>query len=102
MNDAPWYAVLLAARRVAKSRGDGLFTPPEVGLEAGIRPSERSSTGAIASAWCAKLVRWGYARRAGKEATMGRPVTVYLITRWGLRFRPASSAKVAANPKRPR
>lgn len=130
-----WYEVLKAARRVgSRSRKEGgktfldavEFTAAQLADEAGlvsrrltveekklIEQGEMKPPGSpndLAAAWIGKFVRWGYVHPTGKkDSTGGRPVRLYALTRWGLRFerkrtkKPKHSKnqdeKTAANPE---
>ena len=61
-----------------------------------------------ASAWLCILAKYGYLRRAGKEAVGGRWGYVWELTRFGLEYKPKgkravrpaplSALRIAANP----
>lgn len=95
MKRAPWYQLLLAARRIAE-RGEDL-TSIVLGAEAKLPTRE-------ASAWLSKFYRWGYALKIGRQGTKGRPATIWQLTDWGLRYkvgkRAKTTLKLAANPRR--
>jgi len=87
-----WYDILKAVRRVSAKTGGAITGAALIG-EARIRPTERSRADQIASGWLSKLSRWGYVRRTGthRKEGRGRPAVVYVLTRWGERFRPKNS-----------
>lgn len=87
-----WYDVLKAARRAAAAgnRKEAVFTAAGVAAQAKIKPTDRSSADAIASAWLCKFLRWGYVLRAGTQGGKGRPRTLFVLTDWGRRCRPGS------------
>lgn len=114
MKNKPWYDVLLAARRLEKKMPDG-WTSQDLAQEAKIEATSVSSEIAIASAWCGKLYRWGYALGVGRKppSGRGRPTNIYKLTSWGHDFRteaakgkerpvlrmvPAPKLRIAANP----
>ena len=68
-----WYAVLLAARGVAIG---GVLMARALAKETKMPPN-------VASAWLAKFVRWGYARRSGSAKGPARWERVYVLTKYG-------------------
>lgn len=81
-------------------------------LEAPITSHRLANAGNLdvktASAWLCILAKYGYLRRAGKEAVGGRWGYVWELTRFGLEYRPKgkkavrpaplSALRIAANP----
>ena len=96
MERKPWFAVLLAARRIL-SRGEVLTS---IGLagESGLETR-------VASAWLFKFERWGYFLRKEKVATSKRWSWSWSITAWGTKARvkgyraKTKGLKMAANPE---
>jgi hypothetical protein len=100
MKKAPWYGVLLAARRIG-ARGEEL-TSSALAVEAKIPDTALSTAVQIASGWLGKFYRWGYVLKIGRLRTKGRPATVWQLTKWGEECKLKKSAKpalkIAANP----
>lgn len=93
MKQKPWYAVLLAARKI-QGRGE-LITSQSLAREV------QMPTG-IASAWLFKLQRFGYVLKGEKYITGKRWSWSWGLTRWGLRFRAGrqrQELRLVANPE---
>lgn len=71
-----WWDVLRAARLIDGPNG---FTSVDLVAAGNLDDGRASSAGDQASAWLCKFVKWGYAKRKGKD---GRRV-LYALTKYG-------------------
>lgn len=103
-----WYDVFKAARKIGskEEKRDGKrflvaapFTAAQLAIAAKLKGTSKSTPQRIASAWIGKFVRWGYAATyETAKSTGGRPPVIYVLTKWGLKFRRrAQKRRVAAN-----
>ncbi len=73
MKRAPWFSILMAARKLAEA---GSLTSSAL--------SERVKFPInFASAWLRKFEKWGYVRRIGTARGKGRPALLWEMTNYG-------------------
>lgn len=87
-----YYEALLVLRRL--SEGGRSFNAKDLVEAARIHATRKSTAAQIASGILSTLKRWGMVRYAGSIPGEGtRPIRLYVLTKWGAKFRPKEKAK---------